>query len=193
MTSKSEEQLSWNPESVWTAPPKPLPGPDDHPFFKARPKFPGPDADEDSSRPGSSSTYQPLYPPVLPFIPKPTISRESSTTEKRGHDDVSHPERATPQNPKEKSSSTRSSLSTNSTASVAQTDSTSNSPSSTRIKPEDQDRDQDTDQDADCKWTYTCTTNAHDTNRRHVLHGQIWRGGEEEGQSWQRNQWVTDG
>lgn len=86
----SEDQV-WR--DLWTQPPQPLPGPDDHPFFKKfAPNAYGPlsqldislampsaDANNDTSIISKASIFD--MPLVYPFIPGPSISMEPMTPE----------------------------------------------------------------------------------------------------------------
>jgi hypothetical protein len=175
-----ENQLCWDPKSIWTGPPEELPGPDEHPFFKALHQSLNSKNEKSgdiSAVDSLVSTYQTLYlnPSVYPFIPPPSICLERQSAGPQTHSGEYTILWNQPVGIDDVSSTTP----TPSTASMTR----SGSPAIKECK-------------ARCTKMYVRTFRCSSTNRRQTVHGQIWQGGADEPGNlgrWRRDQWIADG
>lgn len=170
-------------QKLWTQPPQPLPGPDDHPFFKmfapnaygsllqlgdtaAAPKTHV--TVDERTNPKESAFEMPM---VYPFLPAPSISMEPMTPESDCARIV-------------KISDTISNEKKEETTPPASTTATYQRPALETLDK--------TEVEAICVLTYMRAIPNSETREPAVIaNGQIWRSPDKK-KGWRRNQWVVD-
>ncbi len=188
------EELQWKPELIWTSPPKPIPGLDDHPLLRNLPT-------------AGVAPQNPQYvlPPIYPHVPPPTLymepllsSPKEDSTETTELSREPGPKKAPNTPTSSPPASPHSYPSSGSAAKLESPGQCQHTGTAKGKRKETQTVDVEYDRPRCTLHYYRQIRNAS-AEGFHVLQGQVWHGQspteEGEGQirrKWRRHQWVID-